>query len=271
MSIYKRGSTWWADFVVNDRRYRQSLETGDRREAVRKEKDLVAAAKSGELAVPGTPFLRLRLADAIDQYLADREHRLKPRTIQTERERSKILKNKLGLIPIRKITAETLLAYVRNRKTAGIANGTINREMDVVRGVLRRAKLWAWLAEDVRPLPARSKFGRALALDEKLRLERLAKERPEWQTARLAMTLALNTTMRASEIRGLRWCDIDLSERWLLIHQSKTEAGERAIPLNETAFTAILELRERAKQLFGEPIHPDWYLFPREGGLRKPD
>jgi integrase len=66
--------------------------------------------------------------------------------------------------------------------------------------------------------------------NEKLRLVRLAARNTDWQTARLAMTLALNTTMRGCEIKNLRWRDIDLMSKLLTIQKSKTEAGERVIP-----------------------------------------
>src|SRR5215469_8553950 len=115
-----------------------------------------------------------------------------------------------------------------------MSNGTINRDLDVLRGVLKRAKRWYMMAEDIRPLPVRQNVGRALGHDEKLRLLKLAAIKPEWQNARLAALLALNTTMRACEIRGLRWCDVNLMERVLTVHRSttKTDAGERIIPLN---------------------------------------
>jgi integrase len=79
------------------------------------------------------------------------------------------------------------------------------------------------------------------------------------------MTMALNTTMRACEIRGLQWRDIDLMDRTLTIRRSKTDAGERVIPLNANVWAAILELRERARLLCGEP-QLNWYLFPHGEG-----
>lgn len=84
------------------------------------------------------------------------------------------------------------------------------------------------------------------------RLLKVAASKPEWQNARLAALLAFNTTMRACEIRGLRWRDVDLMERTLTVQRdsTKTDAGERVIPLNPDAWAAILELRERAKLLF---------------------
>src|SRR5260221_14024173 len=96
MAIYKRHSVWWADFVVNGQRYRQSLETGDRREALNEEKALIAKAPDGKPAVPGTRFGRLSLSDAIEQYIADRKPRWGGQTIQTERQRAKSVKEKLA-------------------------------------------------------------------------------------------------------------------------------------------------------------------------------
>jgi integrase len=99
-----------------------------------------------------------------------------------------------------------------------------------------------------------------MSLDEKLRLLRLATKNPDWQTARLAMTLALNTTMRGCEVKSLHWRDIDLMSNLLKIQKSKTDAGERVIPLNSTALAAIMELRDRAKKFSG--TEPNHFVFP---------
>jgi len=93
-----------------------------------------------------------------------------------------------------------------------------------------------------------------------------AATKPEWQLARLAATIALNTTMRACEIRGLQWCDVDLIERTITVRRSKTEAGDRMIPLNDDALAAIMELRERAKLLCGASPASSWYVFPHGEG-----
>ena len=111
-------------------------------------------------------------------------------------------------------------------------------------------------------MPERRDIGRALAPEEKLRLIHVAKGKPEWGHARLAMMLALNTTMRSCELRGLKWGDVSLIDRALTIGHSKTRAGERVITLNADAFAAILELREGARLFFGDSLSPDWYVFP---------
>ncbi len=105
-----------------------------------------------------------------------------------------------------------------------------------------------------------------MTLDEKLRLAKTAPMKPEWQNARLAMVLALNTTMRACEIKGLRWYDVDFLAGTVTIRRSKTEAGQRVIPLNEDALSAMRELYSRASAIGG--THPDHYVFPACGNER---
>jgi integrase len=137
--------------------------------------------------------------------------------------------------------------------------------------ILRRAKRWHLIADELRPLPENHDIGRVLTPEQKAELLRVASRRPEWQVANLAMTLALNTTMRACEIRGLRWRDVNLQEGVITVVKSKTESGKRTIPLNGDAWTAILELHDRTENLLGMEPLPDWYVFPSAEGGRKPD
>jgi len=145
------------------------------------------------------------------------------------------------------------------RKAKGVANKTINLELGVLRSVMKRAKLWHLFADEIKPLPVRTQIGRAMTMDEELRLAKTAEMKPEWQNARLAMVLALNTTMRACEINGLRWNDIDFLNATVTIRRSKTAAGQRLIPLNDDAMSAIRELYGRASNTGGAAT--DHYFF----------
>jgi len=160
--------------------------------------------------------------------------------------------------------------YIAEQLKAQVANKTINLELGVLRGLLKRAKVWHRFEEEIKPLPTRRKIGRALSRDEKHRLQTTAMERPEWENARWAMVLALNTTMRACEIKGLKWMDINFSDSTLTIRHSKTDAGRRVIPLNGDARRAVLQLRERATVLGF--VDPDHHVFPKcENGQIDPN
>lgn len=274
MSLWKRGDWYWTDFSVNGTRYRLPLTTKDPREAKRLEKEKIADAQGGKLAPSTLNFARLGFTEAAERYLEERRHGLARWSIRTEQERSRNPKSYFGQTPLRRLTSDHLREYIVWRKSqkplrgdaAEISNRTVNMEMSFVRRLLKRAKRLHLVADDLKALPERRDIGRALTLDEKLRLIQTARTKPEWDNARLAMTLAFNTTMRGCELRGLEWRDVNLIDKTLTIRHSKTEAGERVIALNTDALGAILELRERAKGFFGDNLSPDWYVFPAGEG-----
>src|SRR5438094_6943538 len=83
--------------------------------------------------------------------------------------------------------------------------------------------------------------------------------RPTWESAYFAAMLALNTTCRGCELKGIRWRDVNLLNQAVVIQQSKTAAGQRVIPLNRDAMQIIMAMRRRAEKL-GETL-PDHYVF----------
>ena len=258
---------------MNGMRYRESLDTSDWREAQAKEKELITQASQGKLAVGSQQFGRMAFSNASDLYLVEKMPYLAPHSIQTEKERLKPLKVHFGAIALNRILGGSVRQYVIARKAANLSNRTINMEVACLARILRRAKRWHLIAEEIKPLPERRNVGRALSCEEKITLIDVARKKSEWQLARLAAVLALNTTMRAGEIRALQWRDLNVVQKTLTIRRSKTEAGERVIPLNEDAWAAVLELRERANLLFGSQPDPSWYVFPHgegQGPIAKP-
>ena len=271
MALVKRGKTWHAHFFVDRQRFRQSLGTTDWRVAQARYKELVASASQGKLAPTSQQFSKLCISDAFEQYLADRAARVQSKSQRSELDHAKPLLSHFGSLPIARIDVGSILAYVRARKAKGLSNTTVNMEIGILRRILKRAKRWHFISDEIPRLPERRDIGRALRPEEKLRLLRVAQSKPEWETAYLASLLALNTTMRGGEIKQLRWRDIDFMDRSLVIRRSKTRAGERVIPLNTNSFSAILRLRERARMLFGNDLNPDWYVFPSSEGYSRPD
>jgi len=274
MSLWKRGEWYWTDFAVNGTRYRLPLHTQDGREAKRLEKEKITEAQTGKLSPSSVNFARLGFTEAAERYLEERKHGLARYSIRTEQERSRNPKGHFGQTPLNRITADSLRQYIVWRKqqkplrgdATEISNRTVNMEVAFIRRLLKRAKRLYVVADDLKPLPERRDIGRAMTLDEKLRLIQAAKTNPNWANARLALMLVLNSTMRGCEIKGLQWRDVNLIDKTLTIRHSKTEAGERVIPLNADAQAAILELRERAKAFFGDNLSPDWYVFPSGEG-----
>jgi integrase len=157
------------------------------------------------------------------------------------------------------ITAEDLSAYQTRRKRDGVSNRTVNLELGVLRSILRRYRMWEAIAADVDFLKEAPSPGRALTADEENHLLDAA-SKSRCRSLYPVVMLALNTGMRASEIRGLTWQQVDFLGSALTVGKSKTMAGTgRMIPLNPRALAVLTHWR----RLFAG-AQPEHYVFPHE-------
>jgi len=137
------------------------------------------------------------------------------------------------------IGPDAVASYQARRKSAGASARTINKELQVLRQMLKRHKLWASLQGDVKFEKEHSNIGKALAREEEKSLLTACASNP---LLNAVVTLALNTALRKNEIRTLRWNQIDFEKRTLIVGKAKTEGGSgRVIPLNQPAFDALVK------------------------------
>ena len=259
MALLKRNKIWWTDFSVNGQRYRQSLGTKDWRAAQAKEKVLIGQATEGKLTQTSTTLARQPFGLAADDYVTARKLELAPASRAKEKQLLVQLRSYFKHQPLKSITAKQITEFRAWRSEQEVGPATLNAEVGILRRILKRAKLWARVADDIRPLKEPNTIGRALTEEDKQRLFRTAVMRPEWETAYLAAILCLNTTARGCELKGLQWSDVDLFSRTLTIRISKTSAGERVVPLTDVATSALARLRRRAEG-FGPVVQPH-YVF----------
>jgi integrase len=179
-----------------------------------------------------------------------------------ERERLKPLTGALGEKRLGQFTINDIKAY-RATRSATVGSRTINLEIKVLRMILKNAKCWGRIAEEYKPLREnRQGPGVALTHEEERRLFETAASNPLWDAAYLAALVAVNTTMRSCELKGLHLGDVDLFTKFVFVRRdtTKTDAGCRDIPLNETALWAVGRLINRAHK-FGA-CAPEHFLFP---------
>jgi hypothetical protein len=198
MSLLKRGKTWHCHFVVNGQRFRQSLETKDWREAQNKEKELIASASEGKLTQTSATLARQPFGQAADDYVLARKLELASASKAKEKQLLVQLRIYFKQDPLKAITVKRITEYRTWRADQKVGPATLNAELGILRRILKRAKLWARVADDIRPLKEPSSIGRAITEEEKQRLLKTAVMRPEWETAYLAGVLCLNTTAVAN-------------------------------------------------------------------------
>lgn len=200
-------------------------------------------------------------AKALEEYVNERLGRVSERTSQIDKERGKPLLEFFEDKALRRITAKDIREYQRHRLSEGRSGRTVNMEVNVLRGMLKRAKRWNVMSDDVRNLAENhSVVGRALIAEDKVRLFEIAASKDEWMAAYCAAVIAVNTTCRGVEIPTLRWRDLDLAKSVVHINRSKNQAGHRLIPLNGEALSALSLLRERAHLLGGGEL--EHFVFP---------
>jgi integrase len=260
--IYKRGKHWHMDVTVHGVRYREALETTDRRQALSLEKDRIAEIQQGKVASPaGKEFAKRPFTEAAGVWVEDRKGHIAERSIQFERERLRPLKAYFGEKQLLKIRADDIRAYQKSRMDAGRSAKTINMEVGVLRLMMKRARIWRIVADDVKMFPKRPRVvGKALTRDQKMHLFGTAASKDEWMVAYCAAVLAVSTTCRGVELKGLRWRDVDLFGQTIQVNRSKTDAGHRMIPLNADGLAALARLRSRAEENGAQA--PEHFVFP---------
>jgi integrase len=264
--LYQRGGVWWWKFTFAGRAFRESAKTSSKEVARR------AELKRRRQLEEGYHGLKKReapqtFASASAKWLELKKPTLADKSYVIEKTNLGHILPILGQVLLSDITAEdigryqTLRLKEKARPTGDKLSSpkTVNLEVGTIRAILRRHRLWANIQPDVRMLSTRDDIGQALSPNvEKKLLDACAESRS--RSLLPAVLLALNTGMRYSEIRLLRWRQIDLDKRSVKVGKSKTEAGAgRVIPLNAKA-TEVLR--------FWADAFPrreaDHYVFPSE-------
>jgi integrase len=258
MALYKRGGKWWYEFELRGQRVRETSNSANKAVAERlmRERKRDLELSSGGLEKTAKP---LHFSTAVAAYLLDREPHWSEKTRAIHRNSLAHLAPKFAKMFLSDIRAEDISRYQRARLKEKASERSVNIEVSLVRLVMRKHKLWMNLVDDVRMLKERKDIGRALSSDEQYRLLTAAKasaSRSLWP----AILLSLHTGLRLSELRLLRWYQVDLLARFLQVGKSKTAGGEgRVVPLSETATRCLQEWLSNFPEV--EPGHA---VFPRE-------
>jgi integrase len=258
----RKAAIWWYDFCFAGKRVRESAKTTSKTLARQAEQKRRRELEQGFNGLADKRDERIRTVSELStRYLAD--YKLRHKSYTFAEYALKQVTGHLGETLAVDVTDETVKQYQSTRLKENAAPKTINEEVgfllrllgdqgDTLRGKLRRQKCLK--------LTVRRQVGRAYGEEEKARLLAAAKEARS-PAIYPALMLALNAGMRDAEIRGLQWGRVDLFKAFLVVGDSKTDAGEgRTIPLNSALIAALVEYSKWYTKRFGM-IRPEWYVF----------
>jgi integrase len=256
--LYRRGDTWWYKFKFAGRVFRESVKSNSKEVARR------AEHKRRRELEEGYHGLKKRQAPqtlkvASGEWLEMKRPTLAPKSYLIEKTNLGHMLPVIGQKLLTDIGAEDVSRYQQHRIKEKASPKTVNLEVGTLRAILRKHRLWANIQPDVRMLAVSDDIGKSMSpKDEKKLLDVCgdSRSRSLWP----AVVVALNTGMRYSELRLLRWVQVDLKRRTVRVGKSKTEAGTgRTIPLNDRATKVLQFWSERFPKR-----KPDHFVFPSE-------
>lgn len=200
-----RGKIWWIRYYYRGKAVDESTESRDERDA-----DKLLRKRLGQLELGARPAARskLTIGDVIDLTL--NEYRLlKRRGLQIEELRSKAVRVAIGHFPADRFSQSAIRDYIEQRRTAGRADSTINRELSLVRHgftlalqadppLVERAPKIPKLAEE----NVREGF---LEHDQYLKLRAALPDR-----LKCLLVVKYHLGLRLGELRNLRWEQVDI-------------------------------------------------------------
>ena len=142
---------------------------------------------------------------------------------------------------------------------------SINHELNVLQQILRKAGLWEPIKDFYAPLPEEAwKSPKTFTMHEQTVIFETAAADPNLELAEIVFTITRNTTASGCELRGLRFCNLEMNARPPRIHippdSVKNHVRPRTIPLNQGAEGAVQKAIDRAHRLGCH--RPEHYLFP---------
>lgn len=248
MTLKKRNGVWWVDITQNGERIRRSTKTEIKAEAQifhdKLSSELWEASQI--LKVPRKPWQA-----ASSRWLEESGHK---RSLNDDRVHLRWVAPFLKNVYLSDITTDTIERIAKKKESTGVSPASVNRMLEVVRAILRKAhKEWGWL-QIVPAVRMRKENNRRIRWITYQEAGRLLKELPEHLQD--ATRFTLSTGLRESNVTQLKWDDVDLVRGHALIHPEESKTGRAIpVPLNQDAIEILM------KQEGKNPV----YVFTYQG------
>ena len=267
MSLFRRGSVRWYKFKFQGVEIRESSGLANKQAAGDVERKRHLELREGRAGIQRAKVAPL-FAVGAEAWLEAKKSDWAPKTYTIEKTSIAHLKSAFANSLLRDIGPEDVAAYRERRIRAKASPKTISLELGTLRGIMLYFDLdatWRAIRKKVKLAKAQN-VGRVLTGEEETALLRECRASRS-RSLPVAVTLALHTCMRYSEIRLLQWRQVDFGRRVVKVGESKTAAGTgREIPLTSVAVQTLTFWAGNFPQR-----KPNHFVFPSEqyGGRGK--
>ena len=248
MGIKKRDNVWWIDISVKGKRIRQSTGTQVKSKAQQLH-DKLKHDLWLEMSLKGMP--KKYWIDAVMRWIEESQHK---RTLRDDKIHLRWSDSFLRNQSLTEIDQDQIEIVAKAREETGVSPTTVNRMLEIIRAILRRAqKEWGWL-HTVPPIRMRKTDDKRIRWLTYKESQQLIAELPPHLQDMVMFTLC--TGLRQSNVTQLKWEDIDLEKRHTLVHPDESKTRKAIpVPLNSQAIQIIRQQKNR---------HPV-YVFTYQG------
>lgn len=230
--VFKRGDVWWVAYYVNGKERRESTKSRNESDAKRLLKHRMKQIHGGRYTGPEEDRLTvIELLNALEKHLANKE----AKSLNQLKSHLKPVRRFFALDRAIAVTPDSVQRYIDERRAAGKAPATINREVEglkqaynaaVKHGRLSRAPYFPMLREN----NTRQGFFEHADFQKFVVLL----PEPIDDIARFAYL----SGWRRGEIVPLKWDAVDRTAREVRLHTSKNGEG-RVLPLVDELWSVI--------------------------------
>ena len=178
------------------------------------------------------------------RWLREQSHKA---SLEDDKQKLRWLDRFLASRDLESINRALIDAITEAKHAEGCSNATVNRTLSPIRSTLRKCvRGWEWLdrAPAVQLLKEPTRRIRFLT-HQQARI--LLRELPQHLRDMAAFTLA--TGLRAANVTGLTWEQVDLSRKLAWIHPDQAKARKAiAVPLNDAALQVLRDQRGRTRR-----------------------
>ncbi len=241
MAVYKKGKNWYVDYYVRGRRKRKKVGPS-KKLALHVSKDVqIKIAKAEYLGIYDDK--KVVLEELAAQYLSFSKTNKALRSFQRDQFSVAHLAAAFKGKYIYEITPKMIEDY-KAKRLEYVGPATVNRELACLKHMYTKAIEWGYVranpAKIVRKLkepPGRIRYLRPDEVD--ALIGTCARH------IRPIVVTALNTGMRRGEILSLKWSQVDLANRKVMLMNTKNNES-RVVPINATLYDELTRLRKRS-------------------------
>jgi len=266
-SLVYQHNSYYAVFSVNRKKKWIKIGSVEKKEARKVLKQLEIQYIKGKFNI--NDLTDSILYDFLEEYLQYSKTNKAFSTYIREKEIAGILKSHFGNVIIKTIDTKSIENYTSKRVDMGLKPASINRELTMVRFMLKKANDWHYL--DKIPKVSFLKLSKNpikfLSIDE---IERLLEHSSVW--LKPILIVLRNTGMRIGELLALRLEDVDLQRGYILVRSSKTN-NFRHIPINgelEVTLNRLMEycVNPKSLKIDKRHSHQKEYIFCHQDGSK---